>query len=111
MRDTILIILIFALCFGLLIYKCSHNEDLINYGNDDYYFVGVQVDCGRSGLSYYGTITKTDYDKWLNGESGTVFIHSAKMDNYGWRVNTYSIASISNHGSTPDWLPLNFRYR
>lgn len=92
-------------------YKCAHPEDLVNYGNDDYYFVSVSVDYGKHGISYCGTMAKVDYSKWLNGESGTVFIYSAKRENYGWRVNTSSIISVSNYGCTPDWLPLHFRMR
>lgn len=109
MRSVILMFLVIALCFSVLVYKSNNPEDLINYGNDNYNFVSVNVDYGKHGMSYYGTISKADYNKWLNGELGTVFIYSTKFENRGWRVNVSSIISMSNYGCAPDHLPTNFR--
>lgn len=106
----LVLIILFALGFGGAIHKCTHNEDYINYGNEDYIFVDVCVDYGKHGTTYSGTILKSDYDRWLNGETGTMFIYSPVKENMGNIINIQSIAVIVNHGSEPDWLPLNFGY-
>ena len=83
-------------------------ETLINYGNDDYTFVLVSVGSGRSETFYEGTISQTDYQKWVNGEPGTIFIYSTHLENRGNRVNIASITHITNYGTSPKWLPGNF---
>lgn len=111
MKDIIIILLILSLLFGIMIYKCSHNEDLIHYGDDNYYFVSVAVNQGKRGLHYWGTISKEDYQKWVDGYVGTVWINSPKREGHGYRINIYNIITITNYGSAPNWLPLNFRMR
>lgn len=104
----IIIIAIIIGCFCGIIYKCSHNENLLYYGNDDYYFVVVWVGSGRSQDLYCGAITVDDYNKWCNGENGTIFVYSTTREGYGNRVRIDKITSINNFGSEPDWLAINF---
>ena len=87
---------------------CSHPEKLINYGNEEYRFVLVSVGSGRSEELYAGTIKTEDYEKWVNGETGTIFVYSTRHHGRGWRVNLAHVTHISNYGSAPSFLPTNF---
>ncbi len=104
---TILCVVFIGLVYGV-IYKCSHNENYLYYGNDEYRFVSVYVGSGRSTTLYCGVIKFDDYEKWLNGEAGTIFIYSTTKENYGNRVNISAITNIVNYGSLPKFLPMNF---
>lgn len=106
---TIIIILLFFICclYGIA-YKCSHNENYLYYGNDEYCFVIVKVGSGRSQDLYYGVITTDDYDKWCNGDDGTIFVYNIKSECSGNRIRVDKITSIKNLGSKPEWLPMNF---
>lgn len=108
MYKTIICLLIVALIFATITFKCSHNEDLIHYGDNNYYFVSVKTNSGRNDCWYYGTIQKSDYQKWVNGDPGTIFIYSTRHECMGYRVNIASITTIFNKGSAPNWLPMNF---
>lgn len=108
-------IIIFTIAFCIFIagfigatYKCKHNENYLYYGNDNYRFVTVWVGSGRSEDFYCGAITVDDYKKWCDGKDGTIFVYSVNKEGYGYRFNISKITSINNHGSEPDWLPLNF---
>ena len=83
-------------------------ENCINYGNEDYRFVLVYVGSGRSEEIHVGTIKTEDYEKWLDGETGTIFLYSVHLQGRGWMLNLAHITSIENYGSKPSSLPLNF---
>ena len=106
----IIFLLIVCLLIGLLTYKCTHNENYLYYGNDDYCFVTIQVGSGRSSDIYGGVITTDDYKRWLDGKEGTIFVNSVINKNYGITVNIANITTIDNKGSKPKWLPLNFGF-
>lgn len=106
----VIFLLIVCLLIGLLTYKCTHNENYLYYGNDNYCFVTVQVGSGRSSETYYGVITVDDYKRWLDGKEGTIFVNSVINKNYGITVNIANITTIDNKGSKPKWLPLNFGF-
>jgi hypothetical protein len=53
-------------------------------------------------------MTLDDYQKWLDGENGTVFVYSTTKENTGWRINLDTVTTICNYGSNPDFLPMNF---
>lgn len=59
-------------------------------------------------MFYAGSISNEDYQRWLNGDSGTIFVHLARNPNRGYVLNITSITTISNYGRKPDWLPMNF---
>lgn len=107
-RVIIIFLLILLLFFGIGLYRCNNPENFINYGDDNYCFVLVFVDSGRYEKIYAGTVTKTDYQKWVNGDTGTIFLHSTYLENRGWRLNISRITSMSNYGSAPNFLPMNF---
>ena len=106
----IIFLLIVCLLIGLLTYKCTHNENYLYYGNDNYCFVTIQVGSGRSSDIYYGVITVDDYKRWLDGKEGTIFVNSVTNKNYGITVSIANITTIDNKGSKPKWLPLNFGF-
>lgn len=106
----VIALLIVCLLIGLLTYKCTHNENYLYYGNDNYCFVTVQVGSGRSSETYYGVITVDDYKRWLDGKEGTIFVNSVINKNYGITVSIANITTIDNKGSKPKWLPLNFGF-
>lgn len=104
----VMILLISISLFCGTIYKCSHNENYLYYGDDNYRFVTVWVGSGKSERSYYGVVKLEDYNKWYNGESGTIFVYSATKENWGNRINISTITTINNYGSEPDWLSTEF---
>ena len=106
----VIALLIVCLLIGLLTYKCTHNENYLYYGNDDYCFVTIKVGSGRSSDIYEGVITVDDYKRWLDGKEGTIFINSVTNKNYGITVSIANITTIDNKGSKPKWLPLNFGF-
>ena len=106
----VIFLLIVCLLIGLLTYKCTHNENYLYYGNDDYCFVTIQVGSGRSSDIYEGVITVDDYKRWLDGKEGTIFVNSVTNKNYGITVSIANITTIDNKGSKPKWLPLNFGF-
>lgn len=107
---TIIVLAIAIGCFCGVTYKCYHTENYLYYGNDDYCFVTVNVGSGRSHKFYCGVITVDDYNKWCDGESGTIFVYSTTSEGYGNRIRADKITSINNYGCKPDWLPMNFWY-
>lgn len=106
----VIFLLIVCLLIGLLTYKCTHNENYLYYGDDNYCFVTIQVGSGRSSDIYDGVITVDDYKRWLDGEEGTIFVNSVTNKNYGITVSIANITTIDNKGSKPKWLPLNFGF-
>lgn len=106
----VIFLLIVCLLIGLLTYKCTHNENYLYYGNDNYCFVTIQVGSGRSSETYNGVITTDDYKRWLDGKEGTIFVNSVINKNYGITVSIANITTIDNKGSKPKWLPLNFGF-
>lgn len=106
----VIFLLIVCLLIGLLTYKCTHNENYLYYGNDNYCFVTIQIGSGRSSDIYYGVITVDDYKRWLDGKEGTIFVNSVTNKNYGITVSIANITTIDNKGSKPKWLPLNFGF-
>lgn len=106
----VIFLLIVCLLIGLLTYKCTHNENYLYYGNDNYCFVTIQVGSGRSSDIYEGVITVDDYKRWLDGKEGTIFVNSVTNKNYGITVSIANITTIDNKGSKPKWLPLNFGF-
>ena len=106
----IIALLIVCLLIGLLTYICTHNENYLYYGNDNYCFVTIQVGSGRSSDIYDGVITVDDYKRWLDGKEGTIFVNSVTNKNYGITVSIANITTIDNKGSKPKWLPLNFGF-
>ena len=97
----IIFLLIVCLLIGSLTYKCTHNENYLYYGNDDYCFVTIQVGSGRSSETYNGVITIDDYKRWLDGKEGTIFVNSVTNKNYGITVSIANITTIDNKGSKP----------
>ena len=55
----------------------------VHSGNKDYTSVFVQVGSGKTLEDYSGTMSVIDYEKWKNGEDGTVFIYTDKKAKYG----------------------------
>ena len=106
----IIFLLIVCLLIGLLTYKCTHNENYLYYGNDNYCFVTIQVGSGRSSDIYNGVITVDDYKRWIDSKEGTIFVNSVINKNYGITVSIANITTIDNKGSKPKWLPLNFGF-
>lgn len=106
----VIFLLIVCLLIGLLTYKCTHNENYLYYGNDNYCFVTIQVGSGRSSETYNGVITTDDYKRWVDGKEGTIFVNSVTNKNYGITVSIANITTIDNKGSKPKWLPLNFGF-
>lgn len=104
----IIIVLIIIMFFGGMIYKCSHNESNVYYGNKNYNFVTVWVGSGSSEDLYCGVITVDDYNKWCNGENGVICIIDAVDIDYKTKINISQITGIKNYGCEPRWLPLNF---
>lgn len=110
-KMTGILVLVFSLWFvgySCLLYKCSQTEKCLYYGNTDYCFASVYVGSGSTKDSYDGVIKVEDYNKWYNGEDGTMFVYSAIREGYGYRVNISTITSIKNLGCKPDSLHLSF---
>lgn len=69
--------------------------------DEDYCFVVVYVGSGKSQDVYDGTMSIEDYERWVDGDNGTVFIYTDNKAKYGYRINISSITHISNYGNTP----------
>ena len=107
--STIIIsLIIVGVLIGLATYKCTHNENYLYYGNKNYYIVTARVGSGRSEEPYDGAISVEDYERWVNGEKGTIYINSVRCKDCGNTLNISNITTINNYGSKPKWLPLNF---
>lgn len=106
---TIIILCMALFLYSGLEYLCRHPETrhISYYGNDDYYMVNVSVNRGRFGESYSGALKKDEYEKWVNGDPGTIWIVSARNKNQGWRLNINTITKIKIYDD--GWLPLNFK--
>lgn len=102
----IIVVAVVASIVGGLVYICSHNENLLYYGNTDFSFVTCVVGSGRSEQIFCGAISNVDYQRWVNGEVGTLVLYN--NSNRSYRISIDKITTMSNHGSTPDWLPVNF---
>lgn len=103
-----IIVLIVIAYFGEIIYKCSHNEDYVYYGNKNYRFVTVWTELDGTKDSYSGVITVDDYNKWCRREKGVVDVYNAVKDDYKDRLSIDEIRGIKNYGYEPKWLPMNF---
>ena len=106
----VIFLLIVCLLIGLLTYKCTHNENYLYYGNKNYYIVTARVGSGRSEEPYDGAISVEDYERWVNGEKGTIYINSVRYKDCGNTLNISNITTINNYSSKPKWLPLNFGF-
>lgn len=95
--------------FGSWFYYNCNKENLVAYADENYYWGNVIVGSGRTESFHFGAINKEDYEKWENGESGTVWINNLRKENWGNRVNNNNITSIVIYDKD-DWLPLNFFY-
>lgn len=73
----------------------------VHYKDDNYCFVLVYTGSGKSQNTYSGTMSCEDYERWVNGDNGTVFIYTDNEAKYGYRINISSITQISNYGDTP----------
>lgn len=103
-----IIVLIVIVYFGEIIYRCSHNEDYVYYGNKNYCFVTVWTNSSYDKKIYSGVITIEDYNKWRNGENGVVDVYNAVKDDYKDRLGIDEIKGIKSYGCEPKWLPMNF---
>ena len=108
---------IIASCVGMIIfvsitfgaiYLCSHPNvrDISHFDDDNYYMVDVIVGSRDTESSHFGAVTKEDYNRWVNQESGTIWVVSSKDEDRGWRINISSITMITVYKR--DWMPLNF---
>lgn len=104
----LVVVVVLGFCWATYTCKNTANRFPVYYGNNDYCFVQCNVDAGRSTEMYFGVMTTEDYNHWVNGDRGTVFVLEPDGSNLGFRLNINSITSIVNNGSTPDWLPLNY---
>lgn len=111
-KNLLIILSIILICGSIIlnIYKCSHNERYVNYYDDDFCFVVICLgDGSRDGGAFYkGTILKSDYNKWKNGDEFLLTIYSIKYEYVCYHVSTLDITYIANYGSSPDWLPFIF---
>ena len=114
---TILIAIVFILIvtvpFGYILgfdiyYNTIGKEKLIGYNDNNYYYINAIVGSGRAETSYFGVVTKEDYNKWKNGESGTLWINKLLKEDYGYRINVDKITSIIIYDKENDYLPANF---
>ena len=80
---------------------------IANYNNDDYYIVTAIVGSGRSCTHYNGSIKKDDYDKWIDGDGGVIWITTARNKDKGYRINSSTITTIKIY-SKDDIIPINF---
>ena len=101
-----LVILILMLGVKLL---CPEPKKFIHYEDENYIFISAQVENGKYSKTYNGTITIEDYDKWTNGESGTILIYGLREETVS-RISINHIISIVNYGSAPkvENIPLNY---
>lgn len=105
----VVIILVITLAFlgSLYLVKNPELRNISYYNDDNYYMCDVVIGDGYSASSHhYGAIKKVDYDKWKNGEIGTVWITSSNDKNKGWRFRYERISSIQLYDE--GWLPFNF---
>lgn len=103
------VVLICIICiFGISTYICRYPEvrNISYYGDDNYYMCNAIVGSGKSEQFHFGAIKKTDYEKWVNGENGTIWVICSNDKNRGWRLNCSAITTITIYSN--DWLPLNF---
>lgn len=94
---TILLGLIIA--FGILKFCTylgrSKLENSPHYGNENYYMIDATVLSGRNSILYEGSIKKSDYQRWVDGDTGAIFITGTRDPKYGYMVNISQITTIS----------------
>jgi hypothetical protein len=97
----------FLFIYGVYItYSCFDASKLNHYGEDGYSYAEVTVGSGKSGELYFGVIDETNYDKWINGDSGTLWLEHSVKKGYGNRISVDSIVTIAIHDK--DHLYMNF---
>lgn len=94
-------IVIFAMLINGPIYNQVSGRNNVHYKDNDYCFVHVEIDNGSQHKDFSGTMSVNDYEKWVDGKNGTVFIYTDNKAKYGERLNVSKIVSISNYGNTP----------
>ena len=99
------IVIVIAVNFYMSIIKPE--KCIANYNNDDCYIVTVIVGSGRSRTHYNGSIKKDDYDKWIDGDGGVIWITTARNKDKGYRINSSTITTIKIY-SKDDIIPINF---
>ena len=95
---------VFFVMFTVAFFDGKNIKNSAYYGNEEYIFCEVHVDYGRQGRLYSGALKVDEYDRWLNGDDGTIFLHSAYSENLGWYINISSITTISNRGCAPEFF-------
>lgn len=110
--EFIIVIIACAIIYSVFMEKSNRKnpQDFAHYGEENYTFVTVKAENGKITESYNGSITVEDYNKWLNGESGTLTIYSTKRSNTNNIININYIISIVDYGCEPrvDDLPKGF---
>lgn len=98
------IVIVIAVNFYMSIIKPE--KYIANY-NNDCYIVTVIVGSGRSRTHYNGSIKKDDYDKWIDGDGGVIWITTARNKDKGYIINSSTITTIKIY-SKDDIIPINF---
>ena len=84
------IVIVIAVNFYMSIIKPE--KYIANYNNDDCYIVTVIIGSGRSRTHYNGSIKKDDYDKWIDGDGGVIWITTARNKDKGYIINSSTIS-------------------
>lgn len=105
----LIIIVVIAVILMVIEILCPQSEKFIHYGDENYTFISAEVESGRYSTTYNGSITIEDYDKWTNGESGTIIVYNLRNEMIS-RISINHIISIVNYGSAPtvENIPLKY---
>lgn len=94
---TLIVLLVLAIIF-IQNYLLKQN---VHYKDSNYCFVVVYADSEAGQNVYSGTMSCQDYERWVSGDKGTVFIYTDNKARHGYRISIPSITRISNYGDTP----------
>lgn len=115
--EIIIITLVFAVIFSLIIgfftvvpnINSAKIRKFNHYGEENYSYVTVTVGSGRSVERYEGVIHDDEYDKWVNGEDGTLWLEcfQKRFKGRGYRLNIDTITQIVKYDSDK-YIPFGF---
>ena len=88
--------LVFLITLGYEIIS-YRSPQLLYLNNENYAYVKVVVEGGRHTSSYYGAISKEEYQKWAETSDGAIFINAPCEEDVGWFFKNEAIISITRY--------------
>ena len=91
-----IVIFVFLITLGyeMISYR---SPQLLYLNNENYAYVKVVVEGDSHTSSYYGAISKEEYQKWAETSDGAIFIDAPCEEGVGWLFKNEAIISITRY--------------